>query len=93
MLSLTAAYQIANRSNNLEMVQAVKQAIKGIFFIMWHCGASAAAKKYFDNQDHGRGGSAKRAPTEEWRTLAFKWLDGKAREKPVSCSVHLNDHR
>lgn len=84
MLCLTAASQIAIRSNSLETAQAVTQAIKGTFFIMWHCGASSAAKKCFDNQDHGPGGKksgfARQTTMVNWQAIARNWLDGRNKE-------------
>jgi hypothetical protein len=81
LLQLTASYQIAARGDSLEIVQAVKQAMTGTFFIVWHCGASPAAKKFFDNQDHGPGGQksgvTKKINAAEWRDKAIKWLDGR----------------
>jgi len=81
LFQLTASYQMAARGDSLEMVQAVRQAMAGTFFIVWHCGASPAAKKYFDNQDHGRGGitagKAKQANARIWE----RWVDSQIAAK------------
>jgi hypothetical protein len=87
LLSLTAAYQIAIRGNSLEMAQAVKQAIKGTFFIVSRCGVSASAKKYWDLKSHGPGGQksgvSKQTNAGKWQDRAIKWLDGRTRKSPA----------
>jgi hypothetical protein len=74
LLSPTAGYQIAIRSNNLEMVQAVNQAIVGTFFIVFHCGVSPSAKKYFNLQSYGPAGKKSGRSRKEDADMRDAWV-------------------
>jgi hypothetical protein len=56
------------------MAQAVKQAIKGTFFIVSNCGVSASAKKYWDLKSHGPPGKASGRSRKEDAEIRDAWV-------------------